>query len=79
MSRQEKSGGRAGYGRARDQGEPGSHSGTESRARERVVPGVAAAREGCHRRDTRSGEPLKGVEANTEDEERGDARGEAGG
>ncbi|MFD3536824.1 hypothetical protein [Streptomyces sp. NPDC058664] len=56
------------YERARGSEEPGAHSGAESRARERVVPGTASAREGYHRAGTGSGEPLDGVEAASEEE-----------
>ncbi|MFC8795678.1 hypothetical protein [Streptomyces cinereoruber] len=56
------------YERARSSEEPGAHSGSESRARERVVPGTASAREGYHQAGTGSGEPLAGVEAASEEE-----------
>ncbi|GAA3925506.1 hypothetical protein GCM10022244_38700 [Streptomyces gulbargensis] len=56
------------YERARSGEEPGAHSGSESQARERVVPGTASAREGYHRAGTGSGEPLDGVEAVSEEE-----------
>jgi hypothetical protein len=53
----------AGYARARDDEEPGAHSGQESQARERVVPGTASAAEGYGASGgTASGEPLTGVE-----------------
>ncbi|MEW2418479.1 hypothetical protein AB0953_33030 [Streptomyces sp. NPDC046866] len=66
-----------GFARARDEEEPGAHSGSESQAHERTVPGTAGAREGYHRAGTGSGEPLKGVQAG---EERAAAReDEAGG
>lgn len=51
------------FARARDSEQPGAGSGSESQARERVVPGTASAREGYHQAGTGSGEPLKGVEA----------------
>lgn len=54
------------YERARSSEEPGAHSGSESQARERVVPGTASAREGYHQAGTGSGEPLTGVEAPSE-------------
>ncbi|MET9323554.1 hypothetical protein ABZX75_25685 [Streptomyces sp. NPDC003038] len=54
--------------RARSDEEPGAHSGSESQAQERVVPGTASAREGYHQAGTGSGEPLAGVEAESEDE-----------
>ncbi|MFF8268416.1 hypothetical protein ACF059_13595 [Streptomyces sp. NPDC016562] len=56
-----------GYERARSSEEPGAHSGSESQARERVVPGTASAREGYHQAGTGSGEPLAGVEAAPEE------------
>ncbi|MGW7329808.1 hypothetical protein ACWGIU_14680 [Streptomyces sp. NPDC054840] len=56
------------YERARSSEEPGAHSGSESQARERVVPGTASAREGYHQAGTGSGEPLAGVEAAPEEE-----------
>ncbi|MER7621683.1 hypothetical protein [Streptomyces sp. NPDC126503] len=57
------------YERARNSEEPGAHSGSESQARERVVPGTASAREGYHRAGTGSGKPLDGVEAVSEEED----------
>ncbi|MEU4732355.1 hypothetical protein [Streptomyces sp. NPDC023588] len=51
------------YERARSSEEPGAHSGSESQARERVVPGTASAREGYHQAGTGSGEPSAGVDA----------------
>ncbi|MER7216271.1 hypothetical protein [Streptomyces eurythermus] len=52
------------YGRARDEKEPGAHSGAESQARERTVPGTAGAKEGYQPDSgTTAGEPLRGVEA----------------
>ncbi|MGW7438749.1 hypothetical protein [Streptomyces sp. NPDC054849] len=54
--------------RARSSDEPGAHSGSESQAQERVVPGTASAREGYHQAGTGSGEPLAGVEAASEEE-----------
>ncbi|MGW0364559.1 hypothetical protein [Streptomyces sp. NPDC002990] len=56
------------FARARSEEEPGAHSGSESQARERVVPGTASAREGYHQAGTGSGEPLAGVEADPEDQ-----------
>lgn len=56
------------YKRARSSDEPGADSGSESQARERVVPGTASAREGYHHAGTGSGEPLAGVEAESEEE-----------
>ncbi|MEV5510128.1 hypothetical protein [Streptomyces orinoci] len=52
------------YGRARDPKEPGSHSGQESQARERSVPGTASAQEGYQTKGgTSRGEALEGVRA----------------
>ncbi|MEU7083441.1 hypothetical protein [Streptomyces achromogenes] len=52
------------YGRARDEKEPGAHSGAESQAHERTVPGTASAKEGYQPdTGTTAGEPLRGVEA----------------
>jgi hypothetical protein len=54
---------RSGYARGRDAGEPGSHSGAESQAQERTVPGTASAKEGYQtERGTTAGKPLEGVE-----------------
>ncbi|MFF0886826.1 hypothetical protein [Streptomyces sp. NPDC003456] len=52
------------YDRARDPEEPGSHSGAESQAQDRSIPGTASNREG-YRTDqgTTAGKPLEGVEA----------------
>ncbi|MGK5543911.1 hypothetical protein ACSNOH_04105 [Streptomyces sp. URMC 127] len=56
------------YERARDEGEPGAHSGQESRARERTVPGTASAREGYPSRGgTAHDEALEGVRAREEE------------
>lgn len=56
-----------GYRRAKDEQEPGAHSGAESQARDRVVPGTASAREGYQSQGgTAHGEPLSGVEAHGE-------------
>ncbi|MGW5661642.1 hypothetical protein ACWEWG_16300 [Streptomyces sp. NPDC003758] len=53
----------SGYARGRDPGEPGAHSGAESQARERTVPGTASAEEGYQtERGTTAGKPLEGVE-----------------
>jgi hypothetical protein len=52
------------YARARGDEEPGAHSGGESEARERVVPGTASAAEGYRTQGgTLHGEPLAGVGA----------------
>ncbi|MGP3999447.1 hypothetical protein [Streptomyces sp. 8N706] len=49
--------------RARDEKEPGAHSGAESTAQDRVVPGTASAREGYQAEGgTAHGEALEGVE-----------------
>lgn len=54
---------RESFARARDDEEPGAHSGFESQARERVVPGTASAAEGYGPSGgTASGDPLTGVE-----------------
>ncbi|MDQ0584300.1 hypothetical protein [Streptomyces rishiriensis] len=53
------------YARARSEEEPGAHSGGESQARERVLPGTASAAEGYPSRNgtgTAQGDPLAGVE-----------------
>ncbi|MEU6589690.1 hypothetical protein ABZ923_10770 [Streptomyces sp. NPDC046881] len=50
------------YARARGDEEPGAHSGGESQARERTVPGTASAKEGYQPEEgTVAGEPLRGV------------------
>ncbi|MEG8275375.1 hypothetical protein [Streptomyces sp. AHA2] len=52
------------YDRARDPEEPGSHSGAESQAQERSIPGTASNREGYRtEQGTTAGKPLEGVEA----------------
>ncbi|MFI9580691.1 hypothetical protein ACIHCQ_02345 [Streptomyces sp. NPDC052236] len=56
------------YARARDEDEPGAHSGSESQARDRVIPGTASAREGYQKGGTGDGEPLAGVEKQSEEE-----------
>ncbi|MFF7857454.1 hypothetical protein [Streptomyces sp. NPDC007904] len=51
------------YARARGDEEPGAHSGGESQARSRVVPGTASAGEGYRTHGgTAEAEPLAGVE-----------------
>lgn len=51
------------YTRARDEEEPGAHSGAESQARERTVPGTASAKEGYQtEHGTTAGNPLEGIE-----------------
>jgi hypothetical protein len=53
----------SGYARGRDPGEPGAHSGAESQAQKRTVPGTASAAEGYRTdRGTTAGKPLEGVE-----------------
>ncbi|MFI8192379.1 hypothetical protein ACIF8T_26940 [Streptomyces sp. NPDC085946] len=55
------------FDRARSPEEPGAHSGGESQARERSVPGTASAKEGYQpERGTTAGKPLEGVEASDE-------------
>lgn len=66
------------YERARSSEEPGAHSGSESQAQERVVPGTASAREGYHKAGTMSGEPLAGVEAASEEEAENPAETDSG-
>ncbi|MFI6436284.1 hypothetical protein [Streptomyces sp. NPDC050759] len=57
------------YARARGEEEPGAHSGGESQARSRLVPGTASAVEGYGTRGgTADDEPLAGVES-TDDPE----------
>ncbi|MFI7413060.1 hypothetical protein ACIBU0_30750 [Streptomyces sp. NPDC049627] len=52
------------YDRARSDEEPGAHSGAESQARKRTVPGTASGTEGYQpERGTTAGKPLEGVEA----------------
>jgi hypothetical protein len=64
------------YSRARSD-EPGAHSGAESQARERTVPGTATADEGYRpQRGTSAGEPLEGVE--TKDADRTDGSRDEG-
>src|SRR4051812_22995155 len=51
------------YARARSDEEPGAHSGGESQARERVLPGTASAAEGYPSQGgTAQSDPLAGVE-----------------
>ncbi|MFE1299657.1 MULTISPECIES: hypothetical protein [unclassified Streptomyces] len=58
------------HARARGDEEPGAHSGGESQARERTIPGTASATEGYRPgRGTAAGEPLDGVERDEEQEE----------
>ncbi|KMS92152.1 MULTISPECIES: hypothetical protein [Streptomyces] len=50
------------FARARDEEEPGAHSGSESQARDRTIPGTASAKEGYQPEEgTAAGEPLRGV------------------
>ncbi|KUM73365.1 hypothetical protein J7F01_13085 [Streptomyces sp. ISL-22] len=66
------------YDRARSQEEPGSHSGAESQAQERSVPGTAGAKEGYQpERGTTAGKPLEGIE--TEERASKKPDGEGGG
>jgi hypothetical protein len=67
------------YARARGDEEPGAHSGGESRARERSIPGTASAKEGYQpERGTAAGKPLRGVgeEEPEEENRRTDRHGE---
>ncbi|GGW14054.1 hypothetical protein GCM10018980_14130 [Streptomyces capoamus] len=58
------------YARARDEEEPGAHSGSESQARERTVPGTASAKEGYQpEAGTVAGEPLRGVGMEDQEDE----------
>ncbi|MDN0197646.1 hypothetical protein [Streptomyces sp. S.PNR 29] len=51
------------YTRARNDEEPGAHSGAESQAQERTIRGTASAKEGYQpERGTTAGKPLEGVE-----------------
>ncbi|GAB2878719.1 hypothetical protein GCM10027074_53720 [Streptomyces deserti] len=66
------------YARARGDQEPGAHSGSESQARERTIPGTASAKEGYQpNRGTAAGKPLEAVEA--EDQEQQAAQEDRGG
>ncbi|MER6349826.1 hypothetical protein ACWC10_03960 [Streptomyces sp. NPDC001595] len=61
------------YARARDEDEPGAHSGQESQARERVLPGTASAAEGYGSYGgTADGDPLSGIEEGADDGRTGD-------
>ncbi|MBA2947384.1 hypothetical protein [Streptomyces himalayensis] len=54
--------------RARSQEEPGAHSGAESPAQDRAIPGTASSREGYQTEGgTAHDEALKGVEKQDED------------
>ncbi|QTE02930.1 hypothetical protein [Streptomyces cyanogenus] len=65
------------YARARDDEEPGAHSGGESQARERTIPGTASAKEGYQPESgTVAGEPLRGVRAEEQQEEESRQGGE---
>ncbi|AYN38240.1 hypothetical protein D9753_04065 [Streptomyces dangxiongensis] len=62
------------FDRARSPEEPGAHSGSESQAQERVIPGTASAKEGYQtERGTTAGKPLEGVEAEDHPERDQDA------
>ncbi|GAA2532646.1 MULTISPECIES: hypothetical protein [Streptomyces] len=64
------------YDRARSQDEPGAHSGAESQAQERSVPGTASAKEGYQtEKGTTAGKPLEGVEAEEHDRREPDGEG----
>ncbi|MCX4703661.1 hypothetical protein OG252_48575 [Streptomyces sp. NBC_01352] len=57
------------FDRARDHDEPGAHSGAESQARERSVPGTAGAKEGYQaEKGTAAGKPLEGVDTEADDD-----------
>ncbi|MEU8546203.1 hypothetical protein AB0C81_04185 [Streptomyces roseoverticillatus] len=69
--KQSKDARRESHERARDAGEPGAHSGRESRPRERSVPGTASAREGYQPQGgTAQDEALEGVRARGEQAEK---------
>ncbi|CAM5266735.1 hypothetical protein [Streptomyces griseomycini] len=64
------------YDRARSHDEPGAHSGAESQAQERSVPGTASAEEGYRtQRGTTAGKPLEGVETEEHDRREPDDEG----
>src|SRR4051794_36356616 len=66
------------YARARSDEEPGAHSGGESQARERVLPGTASAAEGYPSESgtgTAQDEPLAGVEKSAQAAPAGEGRG----
>ncbi|MFD3549623.1 hypothetical protein ACFWUW_29235 [Streptomyces sp. NPDC058655] len=63
MSEHSPDASRRAYTRAQDPEEPGAHSGSESQARERVIPGTASASEGYHQAGTDEGDSLSGVRA----------------
>ncbi|GAB2746357.1 hypothetical protein [Streptomyces bullii] len=66
--------------RARSEQEPGAHSGAESQARERTIPGTASTKEGYQpTRGTVAGKPLEGVEAEEQDQRAADDQGGAAG
>jgi hypothetical protein len=70
------------YTRARNDEEPGAHSGAESQAQERTIRGTASAKEGYQPdRGTVAGKPLEGVEKKEARREpnAGEGEGEAGG
>ncbi|MGW7441618.1 hypothetical protein [Streptomyces sp. NPDC054849] len=67
MSEHSPDASRRAYTRAQDPEEPGAHSGAESQARERVIPGTASASEGYHQAGTGEGDPLSGVRAEQSD------------
>ncbi|MET9452920.1 hypothetical protein [Streptomyces cinerochromogenes] len=65
------------YARARDDEEPGAHSGGESQARERSIPGTASAKEGYQpEQGTVAGEPLRGVDAREREKEDREGEGQ---
>ncbi|GAA3388033.1 hypothetical protein [Streptomyces roseoviridis] len=56
------------FARARSEEQPGASSGSERQAQEREVPGTAGSKEGYQRAGTGEGEPLKGVEADEQED-----------
>ncbi|GAB2606082.1 hypothetical protein GCM10027168_43780 [Streptomyces capparidis] len=67
-----------GYDRARDEREPGAHSGGESRERDRVIPGTASASEGYAAEHaeggTAQGDPIAGRRVPEEEPQDDDGR-----
>ncbi|TQJ90919.1 hypothetical protein [Streptomyces sp. SLBN-31] len=64
------------YARARTDEEPGAHSGGESQARERVLPGTASAAGGYPSQNgTAQGDPLAGVEKSAQAAQGGEGPG----
>lgn len=68
------------FDRARSQEEPGAHSGAESQAQQRSVPGTASAKEGYQpERGTTAGKPLEGLETEERASQEEDEGGAGGG